>query len=207
MSAFAASDEGYFSAGNPLWKSDAVSEESTSLLSAMSNVAGGTMEGASNMFGAAKEMMDNPISKEAWMLFGLLMVGGSVLMTMAFAFLPVIIFAPAKFANLFTFGSLCWFAAFCTLKGVSAFFSHLMVADKRPYTLAYGVSVVGTFWAIDYSYLLTLVFAVVQMIALLYFLVSYIPGGSGVLTLVLKTAVQFCRNMCGFKDKGSYLPT
>lgn len=187
-------------------------EEGKSLIgdpvSAMSNFASGAMGGARNTFSTAQEMITNPISKETWILFFALLLGGGFLMTLALAFLPMIMFAPQKFSMLFTLGSLCWIAAFAVLKGPFAFVSHLMARERIPFSLAYLCSIAGTMWAAEakQSYILTIAFVGIQIVSLLYFLVSYIPGGSSSLTMALKMVGGMCKSCCPFGKKDSFIP-
>ena len=66
------------------------------------------------------------------------------------------------------------------------FFKHLASVERLPFSVSYGLSLVGTLYCslVMGSYLLTLIFSIVQVVALSYFLVSYIPGGTGALTMV-----------------------
>merc|ERR1719456_2186375 len=100
-------------------------------------------------------------------------------MSLAFAFLPVIVFAPQKFALLYTLGSLCFLSSFAALKGHAAFLAHLLSRGRVAFSATYLVSMLGTLWAslVSRSYIFTMLAACVQVIALSWFLVSYIPGG------------------------------
>jgi len=118
--------------------------------------------------------------------FGGVFLLGIFLISMSFSFLPVLVISPQKFALLFAFGSMTLLSSFAVLKGPQAFFSQLIQRDKLPFSISYLIGLVGTLVAtiIMKSYLLTGVFAVIQFLALLYFLASYVPGG--------KTALNFC---------------
>ena len=60
--------------------------------------------------------------------------------------------------------------------------------SKLPFTIGYLVGLIGTFWAtlIARSYIFTAIFAVLQAGSLIYFLLSYIPGGTKGIGLFFK---------------------
>jgi len=108
---------------------------------------------------------------------------GAMLITLSFSFLPVLVIAPQKFALLFAIGSLIIMGSLAFLKGPKALASQLMQREKLPFSSAYIVGLVGTLVAtiIMRSFILTAVFGIIQAVALLYFLASYVPGGKAVL--------------------------
>lgn len=70
-------------------------------------------------------------------------------------------------------------SSFAVLKGPKAFLGILIERSKLPWSSAYVVGLVGTLVStiILKSYLLTAFFGLLQVIALLYFLASFVPGG------------------------------
>lgn len=115
---------------------------------------------------------------------GLLIAGGGFCILLSLTFLPLLAIAPRKFATLFTVGSLLILSSFSVLRGHAAFISHLTSNERLPFSLGYVVSMVGTLYASMWSqsYLLTIFFSLAQIVGLLYFIVSYFPGGASVLT-------------------------
>jgi len=109
---------------------------------------------------------------------------GCMLITLSFSFLPVLVISPQKFALLFAFGSLVIMGSLAFLKGPKALASQLMQREKLPFSSAYIIGLVGTLVAtiVLRSFILTAVFGIVQAVALLYFLASYVPGGKAVLS-------------------------
>lgn len=120
---------------------------------------------------------------------GVFMVG-IFLISMSFSFLPMLVIAPQKFALLFAFGSVTMLSSFGILKGPQAFLSGMAQREQLPFSVLYGVGLVGTLVAtiIMRSFLLTAVFGLMQAAGLLYFMASYVPGG--------KAAVNFCGKLC-----------
>lgn len=145
------------------------------------------------------------ISTQAWITFFVLLVLGGLLMAASFASLPMLLLAPQKFACVFTTGSACILGALCSLKGFNAFVAHLTTRERRPLSIGFLGSMTGTLWASMWcrSGLLTIAFSVAQISSLLWFFVSYIPGGAYAMGLVcdfLKGALRHvCCNLCASK--------
>jgi hypothetical protein len=120
---------------------------------------------------------------------------GMMLITLSLSFLPLLPVAPSKFALLFALGSLAVLGSVAWLKGPSSFVSAVTQRDKLPFTIAYGVGLVGTLWAtiIAKSYVFTGVFAFIQVVGLLYFMASFVPGGKTVLNFFGKLSGRCMR--------------
>jgi len=138
------------------------------------------------------------IGRQRWLGFAALLVIGCILMSLSFACLPLIVLAPHKFAFVFTSGSLCFFGAFSVLKGTNAFIAHLFSRERLWLSMGYLGSMAGTLWASLWyrSTLLTMVFSAVQISELLWFFVSYIPGGSSLLGVVCEGLRALLRKCC-----------
>jgi ElaB/YqjD/DUF883 family membrane-anchored ribosome-binding protein len=133
--------------------------------------------------GGAAALAANPVKLAQFL--GIFFVG-CMLITLSFSFLPVLPIAPQKFSLLFAFGSLVIMGSIAFLKGPKALATQLIARDKLPFSGAYILGLVGTLVAtiILRSFILTAVFGLLQAVALLYFLASYVPGG--------KAALNFC---------------
>lgn len=174
------------------------------------------MESMAAMTGRAKGLVrsasttisENAISRQRWMSFFTTALLGAGLVGLAFVFLPTIVFAPQKFALLFTLGSLCFLSSFSILRGHAAFVRHLLSRSRALFSATYATSMAGTLWAslVYRSYLLTVLFSAVQVFALAWFLVSYIPGGRRALGLATGIAWRFMRTCCRCASRGSILP-
>ncbi|KAJ2006677.1 protein transport protein sft2 [Coemansia thaxteri] len=99
---------------------------------------------------------------------------------LAFMALPLMIVSPQKFATAFSLGSLATTAGVALLRGPRAHSQHMLSRERLAFTLAYFGSVFFTlfFSAVAHSYLGTLFFVVIQVVALVWYVVSYFPGGS-----------------------------
>ena len=164
--------------------SQGTEEETQGLLSVAHQTLHGVSDMASEKFNTA--MQAATISRQTWATFFGLFGAGCFFVALSFTSLPFIVIVPQKFASMFTIGNGCILSSFAVIKGSGAFVQHLMAADRRRLTFGYVGSMAGTLWASMWyrSSLLTLVFVFVQMGALLWFFVSYIPGGTWVMSTV-----------------------
>jgi len=101
--------------------------------------------------------------------------------------LPVIVLAPAKFAFSFTMGCGLIMSAFAALKGWKKQVSHMMEKERLPFSLGYLGSMVGTLYAamVMHSYIFSIACSAAQVVALLYYVMSYFPGGTAGVKFVL----------------------
>jgi len=151
------------------------------------------------------------IGRERWIAFFALLGVGCLLMAISLASLPLIVLAPHRFAAVFTTGSLCWLGSLAALKGRADFAAHLASPERRSLSLGYVGSVAATLWASLWyrSTLLTMVFSGLQISALLWFFVSYIPGGSTALGYVQDCLCGAARHACCdalFRRSGGSVP-
>ncbi|KIW31975.1 uncharacterized protein PV07_03561 [Cladophialophora immunda] len=124
----------------------------------------------------------------------LLIFGGCNLAALAcfvicFVLLPVLSLKPRKFAILWSVGSMMFLASWAFLMGPVQYATHLLSGARLPFTAAYFGSIIMTiYFAVGlHSTILTLFSSIVQLVALVWYLVSYFPmGGSG-----LRLAARF----------------
>ncbi|CAD7937776.1 unnamed protein product [Amoebophrya sp. A25] len=144
----------------------------------------------------------NMVSKTTMMNFLAVFLFGNFIMGLAFTIgLPVIAVAPQKFGMLFGLGSALTLASFGILRGWRAFSAHLVEEGRRKFAIAYVISFIGVFWAALFhppmAYVWLLGFAIIEAVALAYFLVSYIPGGTRALTFIGNSMGKLCARFFG----------
>jgi len=159
-------------------------------------------ETESLMWGPPKAAMDFglssitaiTISRQTWIQFFVLLTVGASLLALSMPTLPFVALAPQRFAILFSSGSMCIIAAIVTLKGPKEFFDHCRSRHRLPFSIAYFGSLVGTLYGAleKNSFVITLPFTILQIIALTYFLVSYIPGGTFLLNSCGGATLSMC---------------
>ena len=111
--------------------------------------------------------------------FVLCLVGGTVCFGMASLYLPVLLVKARKFALLFSLGSLFVISSFNFLWGFVAHLKHLFSKERFPFTSVYFTSLFLTiYFALGLrSTVLTIVSSVFQVVALMWYIISYLPGG------------------------------
>ena len=77
-------------------------------------------------------------SAQRFQAFVVVLLAAAALMAMAvFIFLPLLVFAPSKFALSFTLGSVMFLAAFMLLRGPKTVLRQLMAPDRLGFSSAY----------------------------------------------------------------------
>ncbi|XP_068637327.1 protein transport protein sft2-like [Aristolochia californica] len=120
-------------------------------------------------------------SGKSLMYFGLLLASGVFFVFIAFTmFLPVMVLMPQKFAICFTLGCAFIIGSFFALKGPKNQLAHMSTKERLPFTLGFVGCMAGTIYVsmVLHSYILSVLFSVLQVLALSYYAISYFPGGS-----------------------------
>eukprot|EP00116_Pleurobrachia_bachei_P009651 sb/3469913/ len=113
--------------------------------------------------------------KQRLMGFLACLMGGSLFFSISLIYLPFILLKARKFALLFSLGSVFTMASFSLLWGPV----NLLSRARLPFTVAYVGTLFGTIYVamVLKSTLLTVPCAVFQLVALLWYVFSYVPGG------------------------------
>ncbi|XP_064642731.1 uncharacterized protein LOC135497017 [Lineus longissimus] len=94
-------------------------------------------------------------------------------------YIPFIVLKARKFSLLYSLGSLFFISSFALLWGPMNHLKHLVSGDRLPFTTVYFGTMFGTLyfalWA--KSTVFTIIFAVAQILSLVWYVISYIPGG------------------------------
>ncbi|PIL25882.1 hypothetical protein GSI_11635 [Ganoderma sinense ZZ0214-1] len=112
--------------------------------------------------------------------FGACLIGAAVCFFVAFLTLPLIALRPAKFALAFSLGSLLVMFGFSVLIGPINHIKHLVSKERLPFSIAYLTSLGLTLYFSlgAHSYLGSLIGAIIQVIALVSYVLAYFPGGT-----------------------------
>ncbi|KAB2607293.1 transport protein SFT2-like [Pyrus ussuriensis x Pyrus communis] len=155
-------------------------------------------KGVRDIPGSLQSATSNVPSGKALMYFGLFLATGVFFVFIAFTmFLPVMVLMPQKFAICFTLGCAFIIASFFALKGPKNQLAHMSSKERLPFTVGFLGSMVGTIYVsmVLHNYILSVVFSVLQVLALAYYAVSYFPGGSAglkFLSSALTSSVMRC---------------
>ncbi|XP_062505673.1 uncharacterized protein LOC134182294 [Corticium candelabrum] len=120
-----------------------------------------------------------------------LLFAGGACFGLSFLLLPILVLRVRKFVALFTLGSVLTLGSFSLLWGPVSHMKHLFSPQRLPFTAAYLSSMALTLYSalVRRSTILTLLFAICEVAALLWYTVSYIPGGV--------TGLKFLSKLCG----------
>ncbi|KAL8739360.1 MAG: hypothetical protein Q9190_007843 [Brigantiaea leucoxantha] len=142
-----------------------------------------------------KEEEEGRFALSRWdrlLVFGACNLGALACFVICFALFPVLSVRPRKFAILWSMGSVLFLGSWAVLMGPVQYMQHLISGPRLPFTAAYFGSIALTLvFAVKLqSTILTLLSSIVQLVALVWYLVSYFPmGGTG-----LRFAARFGTN-------------
>lgn len=124
-----------------------------------------------------EEALFNLSRWDRMIVFAMLVVGSAACFFLAFFFLPILALRPRKFVTLWTVGSLLFISSFAALQGPMTYGKHLLSGPRLPFTATYfGSMGLTLYFSIGLnSTILTIISAAAQMVALLWYLVSYFP--------------------------------
>ncbi|KAI8097824.1 Got1/Sft2-like family-domain-containing protein [Gilbertella persicaria] len=146
---------------------------------AFSNVTN-TVQGYMPLGNGGEEEEEDPwyqLSRvERVMAFALCLALGIGCFALSFFFLPLF---PGKFAATFTLGSILILVSVALLRGPWAHTKHMISKERLPFTISYVGSMALTLYAAIgiRAMILTVLFAIIQIVALIWYVGSYIPGG------------------------------
>lgn len=119
------------------------------------------------------------------LLFGGLNLAAIALFVVCFTLLPILSLRPRKFAILWSMASALFLSSWAVMMGPLVYGRHLISQERIPFTATYFGSIALTlYFAVGLrSTILTLLSSMVQLVALVWYLVSYFPGGNQSLRL------------------------
>lgn len=119
------------------------------------------------------------------MLFALTFAGSVICYMICIFLFPVLSLKPRKFALLWSLGSIFFLVSFGVLQGFKTYMEHLFSSTRIIFTVVFVSSIFMTlFSSLSLkSTLLSIVFAVVQLISAIWYTVSYFPMGQQTLNL------------------------
>jgi len=124
--------------------------------------------------------------------FGGCLLGAAVCFFVAFLTLPMLAIRPAKFALAFSLGSLLVMFGFSVLIGPINHVKHLVSKERLPFSLVYFASLGLTLYFSlgRKSYIGSLIGAIIQVIALVSYVLAYFPGGTATLRVGGQVALR-----------------
>eukprot|EP00898_Chlorokybus_atmophyticus_P007309 jgi/Chlat1/757/Chrsp104S01231 len=121
-----------------------------------------------------------PNQRQLAMFVGMELAGVFFLVLAFTVALPVLVLAPQKFALCFTIGCMLILGGFMALRGPMQQLQHMLSKERLPFSAAYLASMFMTLYGamVAHSYVLSVAFSAIQVLALLYYVLSYFPGGA-----------------------------
>ena len=127
------------------------------------------------------------VQKNLTVFFTLLGLG-SLLLCLSIFMLPFIITAPSKFSLCFAFGSVLILVSFLFYHGTKVYITKLFENKRLWVTITFIISIViGIILSLGKHYFLSLFCSLFQLLALVMFVLSFLPGGQGGIKAIRKT--------------------
>ena len=134
----------------------------------------------------------NKISKcfeveKSYTNFFILLFIGLGLIGFSFFFLPMAILAPKKFVSLFSLGCIVTITSFIFYYGTCDFLLMLFRKDRRFISIGFFFSIfIGFSFSFNPTYyIISLICTGIQMIVMIMFILSFIPGGKSGINLII----------------------
>ncbi|EJD46329.1 ER-to-golgi vesicle protein transport Sft2 [Auricularia subglabra TFB-10046 SS5] len=129
--------------------------------------------------------------------FGACLVGAAVCFGVAFLSLPMLLLRPRKFALAFSLGSILVMFGFSLLIGPVIHAKHLISKERLPFTAVYlGSLGLTLYFALGLqSFFGSLIGAIVQVVALVSYVLAYFPGGTTTLRFGGQLALSGARSL------------
>lgn len=165
---------------------------------------------SSGMLNKFKDNIKNTLEVEkSYKTFFIFIMVGIGLIFLSMIFLPAIVLAPQKFVGLFSLGSIIILLSFIFVYGTYGYLELLFSPTRVTFTLMFIFSLFISFYFsfIRSNYLISLVCSLVQMITLIIFTLSFIPGGQSGISFILSMIKSPFSSLWLKIRGGSYLPS
>ena len=142
-----------------------------------------------NMLNRIKNNFTNTIEVQTnYKYFFLILAVGLIFLILSLMFLPIMVLYPQKFLSLFSIGSLITLSSFIFIYGTVNYIKMLFEKKRLIYSISYIVSLVlGLYFAYIKGYFIhSLICAIIQMITLVIFILTFIPGGNSGINFILE---------------------
>lgn len=141
-----------------------------------------------SMINKVKNNISSSIEVETnYTTFFIIFAIGLLILIFSFLFLPMVILFPQKFVSLFSIGSIVLLSSFIFIYGTTKYLVMLFEGKRWIYTSIYLTSIIVGFYYSFYNsnYLFCLISAIVQVVMLIIFVLSFIPGGESGISFII----------------------
>ena len=123
-------------------------------------------------------LIDKIEIEKSIIIFLALFGSGILLLFLSFIFIPTIIISPAKFSLCFSLGSLLFLTSFLFWYGTKKYFEKIFSKERFWISILFVVSIfIGCGFALGKHYLISLICSVFQLVNLVLFILTFLPGG------------------------------
>lgn len=132
---------------------------------------------------------------ERYSLFFVMFLSSFLCFFLCFMLLPVLSLKPRKFGLLWAMGSFLFITSFGIMRGPYAYIKHLFSKERKWFSFAFFSSFVAViyFSTIIKSSILSIAGILIESIALIYYIVSYFPFGTGALSWLSSVGISTAR--------------
>ncbi|GMM38839.1 hypothetical protein DASC09_061780 [Saccharomycopsis crataegensis] len=136
--------------------------------------------------------MFNLSQSDRWMIFIIFLVGSLACYGICIVMFPILSLKPRKFIALWTLGSIFFVTGFVFLKGLQSSMNSLLSTDRMALKLAVIASIIMTIYStiVLHSTVLSIIFAVLQLVSQAYYSASYFPFGRSTLGFSSRIAIN-----------------
>ncbi|KJE95778.1 hypothetical protein CAOG_006191 [Capsaspora owczarzaki ATCC 30864] len=136
--------------------------------------------GNSALYGGSNESCMELSRTQRAIGFVLFLAAGAFCFALSFLYTPMLILKARQFALMFSLGSVFVLTSFFILVGPVTQSRRLIASERAPFTAFYFFTLFITIYSalIWQSFIYTIVFAGLQVAALVWYVISFVPGGS-----------------------------
>lgn len=126
-----------------------------------------------------KKIEENLEVEKSYKTFMIMIFIGLSMLCLSLMFLPVIIISPSKFVMCFSLGSIIILSSFIFVYGTKAYVEKLFAKNRFVFTMLFLCSIIlGLYFSISGNYLISILLAAFQLVTLIVFTLTFLPGGS-----------------------------
>ena len=126
-----------------------------------------------------KKIEENLEVEKSYKTFMIMVFVGLAMLCLSLMFLPVVIISPSKFVMCFSLGSIIILSSFIFVYGTKAYVEKLFAKNRFAFTLLFLCSIIlGLYFSISGNYLISILLAAFQLVTLIVFTLTFLPGGS-----------------------------
>lgn len=131
--------------------------------------------------------------------FGCCLGASMLCFVLCFFMFPVLALRPRKFGLLWSGGSLLFVVSFGVLQGPYSYIGHLLLRERIVFTVVFFSSILLTIYSsvVLKSSILTIFTSIIEILAVLYYTVSYFPFGASTLTFFTSYIMGYVGGLIG----------